>query len=287
VTEAAQLLIVALAILGSAFYSGLETGVVSINRLRLRHLIRHKVKGADILLDFLVHPDHLLGTMLVGNNLCNVVASVTAVSLGAHLMGTAGYTIGYAALTLIMLMFGEYLPKAWFQALPAERSLPFAKLLQINGYIFYPVSRVMTALARLLVPVPASREDQPRPFVTKEELKHLTTEGERSGALTSDERRMIHSVFELTHKACRDIMVPRENFNLVHDDTPRDEILEIARTKSISRLPVFDGFHDSPSALTPQRRVAPGSLRCTVTSRISLSVGRSGLMLMRARVIGM
>jgi len=234
-----QVAIIALAILGSAFYSGLETGIIAINRLRLRHMVRRKVPNADILHDFLEHPDHLLGTTLVGNNLCNVVASVTAVSLGAHVLGTAGYTVAYALVTLIMLVFGEYLPKAWFQGMPAMRTLPFAKPLHWNGVIFYPLSRAMTMLARLLIPVAAPQPSTGDSFVTLEELKHLAVEGEQSGVLTQRERHMIQGVLELPARTCREIMIPRENIFLIRPHTLSEEILEVARTRGVSRLPVY------------------------------------------------
>ena len=250
-----------LCILGSAFYSGLETGIVSINRLRLRHMVRQRVKGAEILQYFLQNPDHLLGTMLVGNNLCNVVASVAAVSLGSQLWGPSGYTLAYVVATLSMLIFGEYLPKAWFQAWPAKRSLYFAKWIKINGTVLYPLSRVMTALAKVVMPFPRARQHVNQPFITKEEIIHLTSEGEKSGTFSARERRMIHRVFELTQKTCADIMIPKDRIILVHDKTEAEEILGIARTKGVSRLPVlnteskrfvgilfvFDLLNDQPS----------------------------------------
>lgn len=237
--ELLYILLILFGLVGSAFYSGLETGIVSINRLRLRHLVRRKVPSADILNEFITQPDHLLGTTLVGNNVCNVLASVSAVSLGTHLMGNTGYSIAYVLLTVIMLVFGEYLPKAWFQGLPAQRCLPFAKLLKWNGYIFYPLSRFFTALAKILVPV-RTREDVETAFITIEELKHLTHEGEKTGALSADEKRMITHVLELSGKPCSDIMIPQRQVTKVNVDTPTQRLLELARAKKFSRFPVWD-----------------------------------------------
>ena len=237
-SEITHLIIALLSILGSAFYSGLETGIVSINRLRLRHLVREKVKGADILTAFIENPDHLLGTMLVGNNLCNVLASISAVSLGTQLLGATGYSMAYVIITLTMLIFGEYLPKAWFQAAPAHRSLPLAKAIKLNGIIFYPASKIVTFLAKILVPVRTTANKINQPFITKEEIKYLTNEKDKGVTLSSDERRMIHGVFELTQKPCKEIMILKTNIIHISDQTPREEIIQIARTKKVSRLPV-------------------------------------------------
>ena len=81
--SAQEFIVIAVCLLGSWFFSGIETGLISINRLRLRHFVRRRVPGADILQRFLLHPDDLLGTTLVGNNIVNTVLSVMAVSLGA------------------------------------------------------------------------------------------------------------------------------------------------------------------------------------------------------------
>ncbi len=235
-----QTFVVILTLVGSAYFSGLETGVVSINRLRLRHLVRKRVRHADLLQDFLDRPDHLLGTALVGNNLCNVVASVTAVSLGVALLGVSGYTVSYVALTLMMLIFGEYLPKSWFQAHPARRVLPFARSLQLFGLVFYPASVVVTAIARVLVPVPSEEKGSLQPFITRDEVEHLTREGERTGSIKREEGRMLQRVLTLARQTCRDVMTPRDRMVQVDLDATADVVIELARSRNISRLPVYD-----------------------------------------------
>lgn len=232
------LLLVAFSVAASAFYSGMETGVVAVNRLRLRHLVRSKVPGAAILQEFLHAPDHLLGTTLVGTNLFNAMASVAAVSLGAFLHGRGGYITAQVLVTLVVLVFGEYLPKVWFQSRPASRALPFMRFLKWNGYVFYPLSRIATGLARLLVPVkaPASRGDQP--FITVDELRHLTHQGEQTGTITNTERGMIERVLDLSETPCAQIMVPRDRTVTVFDDTPMVEVLEVFREHGFTRLPV-------------------------------------------------
>ncbi|MEM7394418.1 MAG: DUF21 domain-containing protein, partial [Verrucomicrobiota bacterium] len=159
----AALIIIFAGLIGSSYYSGLETGIFSINRLRLRHLVRKKVPGAAILDDFLKRPEYLLGTTLVGNNLCNTITSVTALSLGTFLAGSIGNALAYVIITLIMLISGEYLPKAWFQGKPAARTLPFMKSLKVNGILFYPITLVTTWLARILVPLPRNQGEQAKP----------------------------------------------------------------------------------------------------------------------------
>jgi len=233
-------LLIFIGLLGSAYYSGLETGVLSVNRLRLRHLVRKRKPGAEILDKFLQQPDYLLGTTLVGNNLCNVITSVIAVGLGTQIAGTRGYVIAYLIMTITMLVFGEYLPKAWFRSNPADRVLPWMKSLQFNGTLFYPVSKAATWIAQLTLPVPTDESKKDEPFITVEELKHLTKEGEQTGVLTTAERKMIESVFDLTTLPCKSLMIPREEIILVDDTCPAKEILQLSREHALSRFPVLD-----------------------------------------------
>ena len=233
-----QLLIILLCLLATAFFAGMETGLISLNRLRLRHLVRRKVAGADVLQKFLQHPDDLLGTTLVGVNLATTIAAVLAGSIGLRFAGALGETAADILMTLLILIVAEYIPKAWFQSFPAMRCLPFAKPLEWSRRVLTPLRVPLMGLVKLLMPVGRDRKDEP--FVTREELFHLTTEGQTSGVLTAQEHDMIHSVFELKQKTCREIMTPREKIIHVAADLPFEQLLELARVKNVSRLPVRD-----------------------------------------------
>jgi putative hemolysin len=222
------------------FFSGIETGLISINRLRLRHLVRRKVPGAEILQWFLQNPDALLGTTLVGTNIAVTVASILAVSLGSHALGPRGSWLASVIMTLIILAFCEYFPKAWFQSFPAKRSLPFARVLEYSRLLLLPIGVPLMRMARLLVPVRRAEAQKAQPWITREELVHLAGEGKTSGILTPEEHRMIHEVIQLKSKTCREIMTPRDHIVCVQHDTPVAELLELARTKDVDRLPVYD-----------------------------------------------
>lgn len=237
--EFLMLFLICFSLVATAFFAGLETGIVAVNRLRLRHLVRSGVRGAATLDDFLRRPDHLFGTTLVGTNLFSVLASVAAVSLGTQWLGAAGTWSAEVIITVLILIFGEYLPKAWFQGQPAARALPFMPLLNWSGHLFYPVSRAVTLIARLLVPAPAASRHPGHVRLTLDELKHLTHEGEQSGSLTRQERRMIERVLDMTATPARHIMTPLDRVIRIHKNAPPDEALAVARAHGLSRLPVY------------------------------------------------
>jgi len=235
-----QLLLLAVCLVGSAFYSGMETGMISIHRMRLEHHIRKGQRGTARLRAFLDAPDRLLGTTLVGNNICVVVVSVMAASLATHWLGRWGDAWATLVTSLVVLVFCEYLPKAWFHAKPLERSRRFVAALRFSEVLYYPLSKTTVWLTRWLVPGPASSFSAPAPFVTREDLKLFAREGEEGGELSYRERVMIHRVFELSHQRARQVMTPRDEMVTVPRDMPLSEFFRKAREAGFTRIPVVD-----------------------------------------------
>ena len=225
---------------GAAFFAGVETGVISINRLRLQHLVRRNVPGAKTIRHFLTHSDLLLGTTLIGTNLLHVVSAVLAASIGQHLYGAAGAAAAGLLLLVVTLVCCEYIPKAWFQAAPARRTLPFAPLLRAAAWILRPLSFLVNLVVRSTLPRRDAKEVEDKMLVSREELLHLAREGAQSGVLTKHESEMIHGVFELTHKTCASLMTPRDKMASVPATATPEEILALARVREFNRLPVYD-----------------------------------------------
>ncbi|NCC50497.1 MAG: HlyC/CorC family transporter [Spartobacteria bacterium] len=236
-----QILFIFVCLLGSAFFAGIETGIISVQRLRLRHLVHRRDPKARIILHFLEHPNHFLGTTLTGVNLCTVAASVTSTHVATHLLGAWGIPVSQIGITLVILVCCEYLPKSWFRSAPAKRALPFAYLLQAMGYLFYPLSRSITWISHIIVPEHRFASDQLTSSVTREDLNYLIREASQTGALSSAEHRMIHGVFALNSKPVAQIMTPYEKMILVAHDTRIEDLLNIARQNNLMRYPVYRG----------------------------------------------
>ncbi len=241
-----ELLAILFCLAGAAFFAGIETGVISINRMRLRHRAEQGDPPSRILQGFLDQPDRLLGTTLVGTNLCIVVASVLAASIGEVLFRSWGEAIMGALMTVIILVFSEYLPKAWFQSEPLKRCRPFARLLRWSSWVLRPLANVMTWITQWLLPASYKATSVQPLFSTKDEINLLAQESEAHGTLSPKQRIMIRRVFELSNKTARDIMTPRRDMAFVMKSDQARELGQKVRESHHVRFPVCDekgGFH--------------------------------------------
>jgi putative hemolysin len=234
------LLLILVCMVGHAFFAGIETGVISIHRMRLRHFVRQGSINARILESFVTNFDRLLGTTLVGTNICVVIISVVAASLAIRLEIPGGEAASSVVMTILVIVFAEYLPKAWFHSRPLERCERFAGVLRVAEWILLPISFAIIAMARLLSPGDRKSFTKPDPFVTREDLKLLAREGEKDGVLSSKERYMIHRVIEMSVKKAADVMVPRDKMVAAYGDMKIPEFYELARKSGLTRMPVLD-----------------------------------------------
>jgi len=235
-----SLLVILTCMVFNALFSGLETGVISIHRMRLLHRVKQGEPRAKRLADWLWNTDRLLGTTLVGTNICVVMNSVVSATLADRLIGPWGEALSTVVVALSVLVFCEYLPKAWFHSRPLERCLPFVGFLSVAERILKPVSVPVLALTRLLLPGPSSVLSKTDPFVSRDELKALAGEGVRNGVLSRHESDMIRRVFGLSGTRVRQVMVPRDRMTVVSSTATLDEFLQVARTAGYTRYPLQD-----------------------------------------------
>ena len=237
-------LIIGLCMAGEAFFSGMETGVISIHRLRLQHFVRRGERRAQILQGFIDDTDRLLGTTLTGTNVCVVITSIVAGGLAFDLLGrwigSWSQAVSSALCSFTLLVACEYLPKAWFYSHPFERCLRLAPLLAAAEKALKPLSTAVVFASRLLLPGRKRSLAVAERSVTKDELKMLVTQVQETGVLTRTERTMIQRVLDLPLCKARDIMAPRERLTFVYGDTTLDEFCAVARASGFMRMPVFD-----------------------------------------------
>jgi len=227
-------------ILLSAFFSGSETGMMALNRYRLRHLARHKHRGAMRVSRLLERPDRLIGLILLGNNLVNNLAAALVSLMALKLFGEAAVAIAVVILTIVMLIFAETAPKTLAALHPERVAFPAAYVLGPLLRVLYPIVAAINWLAggvlRLLRVAPDAVD---RDSLSSDELRTVVNE---AGAMISRRyQKMLVSILDLEKVAVDDIMVPRSEINGVDLDDPTDEIIEQLMHSQHTRLPIFRG----------------------------------------------
>ncbi len=232
-----QIALILLCLAASAFFSGIETGIISINRLRLMHRARNGSPSAKIIEGFLRQTDRLLGTTLVGNNLVNVVVATLSAAIAEERWGRDAQVVSGLAVAITVLVFGEYLPKAWFTSRPLERCLPFARTLRVIEVLLKPLATFAMLVTQWTTP--QNRKSKRTQFVTREHLHLLTRDSEAGGQISTFERLMISRVLDMQVKTAAEVMTPINKVAHVFDDATTADAIACVRTKGHMKIPVF------------------------------------------------
>ncbi|KAF7786688.1 hypothetical protein PRUB_a1325 [Pseudoalteromonas rubra] len=214
ISTSALFIILGVLVLLSGYFSSSETGIMSINRYRLRHLVKEKHKSAQRVDELLKRPDRLIGLILIGNNLVNIAASAVATVLGMRLLGDAGIVVATFALTLVILIFAEVTPKTLAALYPEKIAFPSSVILKILLKILFPVVVTVNWITNgMLKLIGVSPEQIEEHSLSKEELKTVLNE---SGAmLPTNHQDMMTSILDLDHVTVEDIMIPRSEINAI------------------------------------------------------------------------
>jgi Mg2+/Co2+ transporter CorB len=228
-------------ILASAFFSSSETGMVALNRYRLRHLARQGHRGAKRVEGLLKRTDRLLSVILIGNNFVNNYAATIAALLALAWFGNTGAALAPVVFTVIMLIFAEVSPKTWAALRPESIAFPASLILKPLHWILAPLVWLVNGLSSGLLrlfgvrPAEAGAEDHLSP----EELR--TVVNEAGGLIPKKHQRMLLNILDLETVTVEDIMIPRNEILGIDLDDDIHEILTLLRSAQHTRLPVFRG----------------------------------------------
>jgi putative hemolysin len=223
-------------LVASFLVSGTEAGILSLNRLRLRHLARQKDRAAVQLQQILERPARLLVTALVITSLLNIVALVLLVNILVGWFGWAGYFLTFVLGLPLFLLLVELLPKAIFRRIPYPQLASLASLLDVASAVLTPAIYLGSLFAKSVLGLKRPREI----FVAREDLKYVTSEVERMGMLSSIERQMIHNVVDFRSVKVSDVMVALSKVVTVRPETTIEQLVEISRRSGFDRYPVVD-----------------------------------------------
>lgn len=227
-------------IIASAFFSGSETGMMALNRYRLRHLTKTRHRGARRAAKLLEHPDRLIGLILLGNNFVNILASTLTAVIALRLWGEAGIALAPFLLTPVILIFAEVAPKTLAALHPERIAFPAALILSPMLKALYPlvaaVSWTGNGLLRVLRLSPTGVDSEQ---LSNDELR--TVVNEASAMLSGRYRRMLVSILDLEKVTVDDIMVPKSEIDGIDLEDAKHIIIEQLTTSQHTLLPLFRG----------------------------------------------
>ena len=228
----------------SAFYSGSETALVSVNKIRINQLVESENTRASIIHRLVESPQRMLALTLVGTNLANVLIAQLGEGLVARGLPNLAVSlqglIATVGITTLLLIFGEILPKTIFRVKADALALRYAYLLRLSEFVLAPLIYFVQTLTQFIVKLIDRGASTPSPDAQREELRLLATMGERSGNLHTGQRRMIHSLLNLQDRTVEQVMVPLVDIVAIERNTKCEDFLQIAADTGFSRIPVYE-----------------------------------------------
>lgn len=229
----------------SGFFSASETALMSLSKIKVRHMVDEKVKGAQLVGTLLENPSKLLGAILVGNNVVNIGASALATSLAIDIYGNRGVGIATGIMTLLVLIFGEITPKSLAAADAEKVSIKVSRVIYLITKILAPIVAILTFTTSIVIRIFGGKVDSDQPLITEEELKTMVDVGHEEGVLEIEERKMIHNVFRFGDSLVKEVMVPRLEIAAVDISTSYEDIVEMFYKEQYTRILVFDKSIDN------------------------------------------
>ncbi|MDJ0740267.1 MAG: HlyC/CorC family transporter [Gammaproteobacteria bacterium] len=243
----------------SAFFSGSETALMTLNRYRLRHLADAGHPGARLADRLLLKPDRLIGLILLGNNFVNILASSLATIIAIRLGGEGAIPIAAGLLTLVVLIFSEVAPKTLAALHPERIAFPaswvYTPLLRVMFPLVWLVNLIANAVLRALGAYP---DDADGTSLSREELR--TVVNEAGAMIPRRHQKMLINILDLEKVTVDDIMVPRNELDGIDLDEPLDVILEQLEQVPYTRVLAYRGSIDNVVGFLHSRRVMQAQL---------------------------
>ena len=228
----------------SALLSSSETAFISLQRIRLEHLVSTQVKKAGLVARLTERPEKLLSTILLGNNFVNTAAAALATFLAINIWGNQGIIYATIGVTIILLVFCETTPKTIATQHAERLSLSFARPVEVLSWLLTPfvvvLSWIASRFSKIVGGVPV-----PRSLVSEEEIRTMISVGHKEGSVEETEAEMLHKVFDFGNRPVREVMVPRPEVVCIEKGSTIADFLTLYAQSPLSRFPVFQDNMDN------------------------------------------
>lgn len=248
-------LLVVICVALSAFFSGSETALTSVNKIRLKNMAENGNQKAAKTLRIAENYESMISTVLIGNNIVNIASASLATVIFTVLLGAEkGAAVSTVVMTVVVLICGEVLPKNYAKSNADSLAMAVSGPISVLMVIFKPLVAILNELARFMAKFTGS-EDSEKPSVTEEELKYIVESIEDEGVLEERESDLVQSALELDEIEVQEILTPRVDMIALDVEDSWEEILELAKNSKVSRIPVYENTVDNIIGLVHVRDI--------------------------------
>jgi putative hemolysin len=267
--ELLYLILLLICIALSAFFCSSETAFLSLQKVRLEHLVSTGVKGARRIARMIERPEKLLSVVLLGTNLVNTAAAALGTVLAVSIWGEEGVLIATIFVTVVLLIFAETTPKT-FAAQHTERMvLLYARPLGFIAWLLTPfvlaLSWIASGFARIIGGAPV-----PRSLASAEEIRTMISVGHKEGTVEEHEAKMLHKVFEFGDRPVREVMVPRPEVIALEQGSKLSDLLALYAESPMSRFPVYNENMDNVVGILSVKDVLMALAKGTVSEESTI-----------------
>lgn len=242
---AARLIVLILLLILSGFFSSAETAFTSLNRLKIKSLADEGSKRAVLVLSLIDQNAKFLSTILIGNNIVNIVASALTTTFAMDYFGSTAIGIATGILTLLVLIFGEITPKTMASIHAEKMAFLYAPVVKVLVILFTPLTFLVSGLAKGVMFILRIDPNKSGQHMTENELLTIVEASAEEGVIEKDEHEMINNVVDFGDTKAKDVMVPAINMTCVEDTVSYDDLIDIFRKDQYSRMPVYHESHDN------------------------------------------
>ncbi len=254
----------------SAFFSISETAFISLQRIRMEHLVENNVRGARRVVRMIERPEKFLSTVLLGNNFVNVAAAALGTVIAIKLWGEQGVLIATIAVTILILIFAETTPKTIATQHAERLSLILARPIELISWLFTPfvitLSWIASGFTKMIGGTPTTRS-----LASPEEIRTMISVGHKEGSVEEAEAEMLHKVFDFGDRPVREVMVPRLEVVAIEQGSKITDFLALFAESPLSRFPVYQENMDNVSGILSVKDVLMAQAKGTINNESTIN----------------
>ncbi|MEG2246884.1 MAG: HlyC/CorC family transporter [Paraclostridium sp.] len=236
-----QVVILVVLLMSSGFFSASETALMSLSKIRIRHMQDEGIKGAKLVGKLTEDSGKLLSSILVGNNIVNIAATSLSTSLFITILnGPEGVPVATAVMTILVLIFGEITPKTIAANNSEKVAILVSKPIKVILFILTPVVWIFNIITNIIFKLFGIKTNIGQPYITEEELRTMVNVSHEEGVLEIEERQIINNVFQFGDMQAKEAMVQRLDMVCIDAQGNYEEVINLFKEEQFSRMPVYE-----------------------------------------------